>query len=837
LYSKNTMKIQKLFWLTAGLAVPGLTAASFVQNPSFESNYNDVFPGYSAIDLWNGGSGVNELTGPFHNGPTAIPDRNRVAFVQGSAALSQEIFGLTPGNQYWIQFWYDARNCCGGTIDIVTSFAEVQLDRISNVRPAMLNERPYHSRSISFVADAESGLLTFTTIASGDATALFDAVTIVERDTNNVTVLNPSFEGSGVIPAAGDLLAISGWEVVGIVGVDDGSVGHADNGAIPEQDLVAYIQGAGSLSQNIANLIVGRTYEVSLAYNAQSGTTPNIQMTVGDEVLFSEDVAPVEGGEPYRTRTASFVATDLSAVLSIAQTKDGSDVLLVDNVRVEGETTQPLPPLEISPNAGELAPGQRLAVTITVPNELLAIKAATLTFRSPNTDVLRLVNANAEGLLALEFTKDGTNVATIELEAVGRGTTRLEVVDAAGLTIERDLAVSVVTSFVRNPSFESSAAPAGVGYGGILAWNTPPAGVGLNTVAGPFHDNGAIPDRAQVAFIQNTATISQEIAGLTPGENYWLQFYYNVRNCCDGTMDLEVRFDGTVLTNFPQIFPVGDVNSYYFAQLDFAPTNSSGLLEFAATAVGDASLLLDAVSIVQREAGVIVIKNPSFEASGSPASVGYVQPNNIAGWDAVGGGRGINVNGAGPFTDNGLASDQDLVLFMQNPGTSISQIVSGFEPAQEYTLIFDVNGRSCCGPEPTAYRVLFNDEVLVEEEIMPVGAGVPFIAKYLPFTATVADGILMFEHTTPEGDHTLLLDNIRIVKGRAVQAPRLTVLAADGNARIAWPADATGFSLESSAALPGGWTPVATVPMVEGNETVILEPIGAGNRYYRLVAP
>lgn len=819
------------------LAPMAMQGASFVQNPSFELNYNDSFPHYGAIELWAGGSGVNESAGPFHNGPTAIPDRARVAFAQGSTTLAQEIAGLTPGRHYWLQFWYDARNCCGGSIDIATSFADTQIDSIGNVRPAMLNQRPYHARTVPFVPAADTGVLAFKTTASGDATALFDAVTIVERDTNNVVVLNPSFEASGSIPAAGPVQALAGWEIAGVAGVDDSSAGLADNGAIPDQALAGFIQGPGALMQTIQNLVVGKTYQVTVSYNAKTGTRPHFQLKVGEAALIDEDVAPVGGAAAYRAKTVSFTASDLTAVLTLAQIKEGADVLLLDDVRVVGEQTKPLPPLQISPNAAELSPGQKLTVTITVPVELLAVKAAALTFRSPNTNVLRIVNANEEGLLTLNFDKGGANVKTLEVEAVSRGTARLEVPEAAGLAIDKDLAVGVITSFVRNPSFESSPMPAGVGYGSILAWNSGGASVGLNRAAGPFHDNGVVPDREQVAFIQNSGTLSQEIAGLVPGKKYRLEFYYNARNCCGGTMALEVRFDGASLTNLPAIAPAGDQNSYHFLALELAPSKPGGLLEFAATARGDASLLLDAVNIVQRDPGGIPIRNSSFEASGSPANVGYVQPGNLAGWTAAGGGRGINFNGVGPFTDNGRASDQDLVGFLQGGGTALSQVVSGFEPGQDYTLIFDVNGRSCCGPEPTAYRASLDDAVLVEEEIAPVGAANPFYAKYVTFKPAAAEGVLKFEHTSPAGDHTLLLDNIRIVKGKAVPAPLLAVQRSGSEVQISWPSAAAGFILQFTTALPGGWGPVQAAPAVQGDQNVITEAAGAGRKYYRLISP
>jgi hypothetical protein len=65
-----------LILASVGLAAlsQALLADSFLKNPSFESNYNDTWPHYGSIDEWNGGSGVNDDTGPFHNAGTAIPE-------------------------------------------------------------------------------------------------------------------------------------------------------------------------------------------------------------------------------------------------------------------------------------------------------------------------------------------------------------------------------------------------------------------------------------------------------------------------------------------------------------------------------------------------------------------------------------------------------------------------------------------------------------------------------------------------------------------------------------------------------------------------------------------
>jgi len=388
----------------------------------------------------------------------------------------------------------------------------------------------------------------------------------------------------------------------------------------------------------------------------------------------------------------------------------------------------------------------------------------------------------------------------------------------------------VGTSFVQNPSFESTAAPGGVGYGPILGWT---GGSGLNKVEGPFHDNGIIPDRNQIAFLQNSASLSQQIVGLASGQNYWLQFRYNVRACCGGTMGLAVKFDGKELFKVDDIQPVGPETPYYFQNASFVPAQSSGLLEFVGTAVGDATLLLDAVDIVQRDAGDVVIENPSFEATGNPVGVGYLGPALVAGWEITGG-YGINITGVGPFTDNGAAPDQDRVLFMQGSG-SASQNITGLTSGQVYTLIFSVNSRNCCGAGAMSYTATFNDEPLVEEELLPIGGTEPYLAKYLVFTASSTEGILVFNSAPTEGDHTLLLDNIRIVAGAVQEPVRLRVEPGDpGTLRIFWRASAVGFVLQSASVLPTGWANVAEPVVVDGDFNVVTVPVGPNTLFYRL---
>lgn len=822
-----------------------LFAQSLVINPSFESNYNEAAPHYGSIDEWSGGSGVNLANGPFHNGGTPIPDQLQVAFIQGSSTLSQEIFGLQPGQQYWIQFLYDSRNCCGGTIDLTTQFNGEALDKVTNVKPAT-GGAPYFSRTVPFTPTEDFGTIGFTTAASGDATILLDAISVVQRGEGNVAVMNPSFEASGLPFFTFDGLispdGIAGWIGEGNYGVNQTGFGpFGDNGATPDQDFVAFLQDDSSLSQQLSNLAVGTTYQLSFAYNARSGNSPRLQVEAGDTVLLTEDVSPVGGGSPYRTKTLSFTATDTFLSISFSQTKAGDQTLLLDDIKVIGETQEELPPLMFSPTGAELAPGQKAPITVTVPTQLLAIKAVDIKLRSPNPGTVRLANADAEGVLNLHFEQGGANEVTFEIEAVARGVVRIEVLDSANLDLANDVAVNVTTSLVRNSSFESSPRAEGVGYSSILAWT---GGSGLNTSDGPFHDNATIPDRDQVAFLQGVSTLSQEIRGLTAGKNYWLQFRYNARNCCGGSsIDLKVNFAGKELLSLPNIQSAESaaLESYYFQNINFVPDSPSGTLEFATTPNGDATLLLDSISIVQRDPDEIVVENPSFEATGNPVGVGYLQPRAISGWEMAAS-FGVNITDVGPFSDNGITLDQDRVLFMQGSGTA-SQLITGFTPNTDYTLIYYVNARNCCGGGGvTRYSVSFDEEILLEEDLVPVGGNNPYELRFMVIRPFAPDGILQFA-TSPEGDHTFLLDNIRIVPGIVTPPPPplpgvpLTVSLLDDTAlRISWPTTSGTFFLESTTSLPGGWVELFDLVEVEGNENFVILSLDAGPRYFRLIA-
>jgi hypothetical protein len=502
---------------------------------------------------------------------------------------------------------------------------------------------------------------------------------------------------------------------------------------------------------------------------------------------------------------------------------------IFDNACVSRNLPTALSCITVLPAAVTGIPGQsNLTVAVTIPKLLNLTDAVSVTLSSLNPSVAIPIGA-VNGSLTLNFPTGSTNVQTVAIAMLDKGITTLRATGPQGACTQNDVSVAVTTTFLANSSFENNFIATFPGYGAIASWQ---GGSGVNNVNGPFHDNGVVSDRAQIGFIQGSGTLSQTVNGLVAGKQYWLQFRYNVRNCCGGTIDLTTRFDGIDLDTVTAIAPVGGANPYYFRQVLFTPAASSGLLEFVSSAAGDATVLLDAVTIVQRDAGNLVIQNPSFEASGTPLAPGYISPNRITGWAGTGS-YGVNFSGVGPFADNGRNPDQDNAAFIQGAG-SLSQTISNLTAGQPYTLSYAYNARSGNSPRLT---VTLGGTTVQDENVAPIGGNTPYYTKSVSFTAAGDTALLTFAQTAA-GDQTVLLDNIAMVPGGVVSGPPLGAQVANGNTvRISWPTSATSYVLQSTANLPGGWTTVSLPIVIVGTDNVVTDTIGSGNKFYRLQKP
>jgi len=309
-------------------------------SPSFEEGPLNGWPGYGPVTGWIevGGGGSNDAGGPFVNG-LPIPDGDRAAFIQGSGRLSQTVVGLTPGQNYILQYAENERGMAGAV-----ARAQVDLGGTTLVAAHDVTRTAAAFQTVVAPFTAASDHASLELIhpggGTGDNTVLFDNLHITPAGTPFVK--NPSFEDGPVHgwPGYG---SVNSWDVTGPQhGINDASGPFIAGAGIADGTLAAFIQRVGSLSQTVVGLTPGEEYSITLATATRSGQGNNLEVLVDGQL--------VSGGRITYTSfqdltTATFVATDISAVLTLQATnpRGGDRTTLMDHVRINslGVATTP----------------------------------------------------------------------------------------------------------------------------------------------------------------------------------------------------------------------------------------------------------------------------------------------------------------------------------------------------------------------------------------------------------------------------------------------------------------------------------------------------------------
>ncbi|MBN2506321.1 MAG: immunoglobulin domain-containing protein [Verrucomicrobia bacterium] len=171
-----------------------------------------------------------------------------------------------------------------------------------------------------------------------------------------------------------------------------------------------------------------------------------------------------------------------------------------------------------------------------------------------------------------------------------------------------------------NPSFEADTFAVWPGYvngnGPITGW-TSAGGHGINPAGGsaPFGDNGAVPDGAQIAFMQEDGALSQLLNGFVAGRTYQIRYFENARSGATRPF-LAVTIDGATIVAAHEVAQVGGSNPYREVVSDpFVATAASMTLAFVKSNPqgGDTTALID---------------NIGFLASGTPPRI-LTQPQSV----------------------------------------------------------------------------------------------------------------------------------------------------------------------------------------------------------------
>ncbi len=166
------------------------------------------------------------------------------------------------------------------------------------------------------------------------------------------TIPNPGFEADTFTAFPGYVSVnapITGWtgNFSASHGLNPaGDSPFANNGTVPEGVNVAFIQSnsnSSNLETTISGLTAGQTYQLSFRTNARAGNTARLQLSIDGNLLINSRVTAVaaaNGAAPWRYVAAYFTPTATTALLTVANTADNDNTLLVDQFEVS-PSTQP----------------------------------------------------------------------------------------------------------------------------------------------------------------------------------------------------------------------------------------------------------------------------------------------------------------------------------------------------------------------------------------------------------------------------------------------------------------------------------------------------------------
>jgi len=259
----------------------------------------------------------------------------------------------------------------------------------------------------------------------------------------------------------------------------------------------------------------------------------------------------------------------------------------------------------------------------------------------------------------------------------------------------RVVEVTVDGPTLTNPGFETGAMPPSPGYGMVDGWTSSSTErTGVNDASGPFLNGQAIPEGSRVGFIQYTAastnSLSQTIAGLTPGQRYQLIYDegergYGTNPVAGGAATLD---GATTIVPFHQVRRLTGMRPVH--SLPFVATGSTAALTVSNTSVAnDSTLLLDNFRI--RLLDGPVIGDSGFENPVQPDN-NWEQANGTGGGTLAGSlwtftaGAGITRN-ISPFQNgNHVAPEGVQHAILQGRGASMTETIGGFIGGVQYQL-------------------------------------------------------------------------------------------------------------------------------------------------------
>lgn len=602
--------------LVLAATMPLNSPAQTINNPSFEADTFTVSPGYisgnSAITGWTAGNdsraGINPGGGsPFADNGT-IPAGSQVGFIQNdlNSSLSTIISGLSVGQTYKVNFRVNARN-------LETPNLKVDIDANNIINTAVTSvggANPYKYFAFDFTAAATDQTMTLRNDTTNDTTVVVDDFSIAVRNsgwsyaawTDDTTADVDAYStythaysfGSGVNTTINDILftGVGGgnpsgptFSTTGLPTVYNNDGNNVTGGSRQLANDFVYAGTETEQSITLNFLIPGAEYVANIyAVGFEDGTRAATFSVGSDRLTVNQDQFGDNNGIRF---TYQYIATASSITLTYTRLQGNSiHTYGFSNYQLSAPPTAPQ--IITHPQSRSVSEGQ----PFTLAGAAFGEPVPTFQWQKNGSDIIG--ETSSTFTLASAAPTDAGNYTLIASNASGLATSAVAVVKIGFPLVNPSFEVDTFTVF---PGYVS-------GNGPITGWASL-GNHGINPGGGsPFADNGTIPDRNQVAFMQQDGALSQTVSGFIVGEQYYVVYFENARS--GNALGIEVQIGGTTIVPAHTRAPVGGSNPYIEVTSDpFVATATDLSLSFIKSNPlgGDTTALIDNVCVLPLPAG------------------------------------------------------------------------------------------------------------------------------------------------------------------------------------------------------------------------------------------
>lgn len=740
-----------------------------------------------------GPAGISANGSGFTAANANAPQGSQVAFLQSQSSISQ--VGTFVAGTYVVNFSAAARSI--GSQQTL----QVLVDGVVVGTYNQLTNRGYAAvSSSSFNLAAGSHTISFvgTNLFGGDATLFIDNVSVTPQAGG---LADSSFERPALTPG-GFQYAPSGtpWSFTGPAGIATNFSGFTSaNPIAPQGNQVLFLQANGGASQT-ASFAAG-TYTISFfAAQRAGGGHQTFNILVNGKIVGTFNYQSSATYASLVTSTFTVGAGNQTITLQGTNLVGGDNTVFIDaltiNQQAAGLADSGFEALALAPNSFKYNPtgtpwsfagsaGVAANDSAFTSGNPLTPQGSQVLFLQGQGAVSQIVNfaagnytlnflaaqrGNGGGAQTFQVLVDGKAITTVNnLSGIGFTslTTSTFNVTAGNHTITiqgTNLAGGDNTAFIDQVSVvrstagftDSSFEAPTLGAGSFrynptgTAWSfTGSSGIAANN-SGFTAGNAPAPGGSQVAFLQNTATVSQTTS--FAAGTYTVFFSAAQRANVASRQTFQVLLNGNVIGTYNF---TGGPGYTEFATSSFTVPAGNHTVAFRSTNLvgGDNTILIDNVKILQEPAS---LGDSGFEAP--PLAYGAFQyaPTGSA-WTFTGS-AGITADGSAFTSRNDLAPQGGQVAFLQQTG-SMSQVVN-FPTAGVYDISFFVAQRRGYGGAQT-FRILIDGSVV---GIFNGITDTAYVSGFTePFTLPAGNHTITFQGTNlTGGDNTLFIDQVTI---------------------------------------------------------------------------